>query len=365
MKFSISSAELYKKLKIAAGAIGQNSVLPILDNFLLTLEGDLLKFYATDLETSVKGTIQVLGLGDGSATMPAKILLDTLKALPEQPISISCTDKNVEIHSKNGIYKAAGMEPKDFPKFPSQAKNSMSIKGSLITNAFDKTMFATGGDELRLAMTGIHVEMDESDMTFTATDAHRLARYTFQAGSNLSGDFILPKKVCHLVSTFLSDNEVSFSFNKQNCFFSFDDITIAARLIDAKYPDVKSVIPKDLTNIFTVDRAELIHSLKRMGFYAQKSTNKVTFGLTAESINLTSQDVDFSNEANESLKCEYIGEPLSVSFNVKFLLDILGALTTKEISFKLTDGKKAVIVVPQEEEEGTELIMLLMPLAQQ
>lgn len=364
MKFAVSSSELYKKLKIAAGAIGTNAVLPILDNFLLSLKGNELTFSATDLETSVRGVITVDGKQDGAATVPAKIIMDTLKALPEQPVTISSQDQKIEILSSNGKYKAAGMEPKDFPAFPAQAKNSMAIKGSLITDGFDKTMFATGSDELRLAMTGVHVTMDESDIIFTATDAHRLVRYTFQTGSNLSGNFILPKKACHLVSTFLTDEDVFISFNKQNCFFSFNEITIATRLIDAKYPDVNAVIPKDLTNIFTVDRSELIHSLKRMGFYAQKATNKVTFDLTSENINLTSQDADYSSEANESIKCEYIGDPLSISFNVKYLSEILGALTTKEISFKLSDGKRAVIVIPQEEEEGTELIMLLMPLAQ-
>lgn len=366
MKFSVSSSELLKKLQIAGGAIGSNPVLPILEDFLFHIENNKLTIAATDLETSITTQIDIMSDSDGEIAVPARILLDTLKALPEQPITFTIDDENygIEITSAYGKYRLAGEKGDDFPKIPEADEvDTVTLQAPLLSQAINKTLFATSSDELRPAMTGVYLQVDFNKLIFVATDAHKLVKYTFtDVGSEVSTSFIIPKKALNLLKGALSGaGEVKMSFNKANAFFSFEETNLVCRLIDARYPDYNAVIPVDNPNVLSLPRADFQNSLKRIAIYANKTTNQVILNITQDSLTISAQDLDFSNEATEQLSCTYDGDPITIGFNAKFFVEMLSVLESEEIKIELSGPTRAGILFPVEEVEGQEILMLVMP----
>jgi len=366
MKFSVSSSELLKKLQLANGVIGSNTVIPVLEDFYLSITSNELTICSSDLETSIITHLEVIADEDGEIAIPGKILVDTLKALPEQPITIQVDPSNhtVEITSSYGKYKLTGDNPEDFPTIP-QAENTdtIEVSSNLLHEGISKSIFATSNDELRLAMTGVYVLIDFSKITFVATDAHKLVKYTF-AGleSDINTSFIIPKKSLSLLNHALPDSgEVEISFNKSNAFFSFNDTKLICRLIDAQFPNYSAVIPTDNPNKMTVGRHDLLNSLKRRAIYANKTTNQISLNIADASLTVEAQDLDFSNEAKEQLRCEYNGDPMSIGFNAKFLIEMLNVLDTDEVKVELSTPNKAGILLPNESPDDEELLMLIMP----
>jgi DNA polymerase-3 subunit beta len=366
MKFSVSSNELLKQLQIAGGAIGSSPVLPILEDFLFKIEDNKLIISATDLETSITTQIDVMSDANGIVAVPARILLDTLKALPEQPITFNVNDENfgIEITSAYGKYKLAGENGQDFPNIPEpDGVDSVSLNAPTLTNAIAKTLFATSNDELRPAMTGVYFQVDFTKLIVVATDAHKLVKYTFtDITSEVSTTFIVPKKALNLLKGALpSGGDIKLSFNKANAFFAFDDTTLVCRLIDSRYPDYNAVIPVDNPNLLTLPRTDFQNSLKRIAIYANKTTNQVILNITPDSMTISAQDLDFSNEATEQLNCNYEGEPVTIGFNAKFLVEMLGVLESDDIKMELSTPTRAGILLPAEETDGEEILMLVMP----
>ena len=366
MKFNVSSSDLLKQLQIAGGAIGSNPVLPILEDFLFNIRNNKLTIAATDLETSITTEMDVMSDSDGSVAIPAKILLDTLKALPQQPITFSVNEDSygIEITSAYGKYKLAGENGADFPSIPSaDDEPTIAIPTALLAQGINKTIFATSSDELRPAMTGVYFQIDENKLTFVATDAHKLVRYSFtDVKSENATSFIVPKKALNLLKNALPQNdEVKISYNKANAFFSFGDVNMVCRLIDARYPDYNAVIPIDNPNRFIVNRMDFQNSMKRIAIYANKTTNQVILNITDGSLTISAQDLDFSNEATEQLTCNFDGEPLTIGFNAKFLVEMLGVMEGDEIRMELSTPTRAGILKPMEEVDGQDILMLVMP----
>lgn len=366
MKFSVSSSELLKKLQIAGGVIGSNPVLPILEDFLFTISNNKLSIAATDLETSITTEIEVMADSDGVVAVPAKILLETLKALPQQPITFAIDEESfaIEITSAYGKYRLAGENGQDFPRIPEpDVVDQLEIPAPLLNQGISNTLFATSNDELRPAMTGVYFQVDFNKLTLVATDAHKLVKYTFsQVESKVSTSFIVPKKALNLLKNALpSGNQVELAFNKANAFFSFEDTKLVCRLIDARYPDYNAVIPVDNPNTLTLPRNDFQNSLKRIAIYANKTTNQVILNIQDGSLTISAQDLDFSNEATEQLACTYDGEPLTIGFNAKFLIEMLGILEAEEVKIELSSPTRAGILLPIEEVEGEEILMLVMP----
>ena len=369
MKFSVSSSELLRHLQIAGGAIASNSVLPILEDFLFTISDNQLKIAASDLEISITTNIEVMADTDGSVAVPAKILLETLKALPQQPITFTVdTDTfGIEITSAYGKYKLAGSNPDDFPKIPAPEPedDKLAVSAHGLSRGISKTIFAASNDELRPPMTGVYFQVDFSKLILVATDAHKLVKYTFQdVSSEVSTSFIVPKKALNLLRGILPEKdkqEVQLSFNVSNAFFSFDNTELVCRLIDHRYPDYNAVIPVDNPNTLTLDRADFQNSLRRIAIYANKTTNQVTLNINEGSLTISAQDLDFSNEATEQLACSYDGDPLNIGFNAKFLIEMLGVLESEEVKMELATSTRAGILLPVEGLEGEEILMLVMP----
>jgi DNA polymerase-3 subunit beta len=367
MKFSVGSDDLLKQLQIVAGAIGSNPVLPILEDFLFHIVDNKLTIAATDLETSITTDLDVMSDADGAIAIPAKILLDTVKALPKQPITFSISEENfaIEITSAYGKYRLAGENGSDFPAIPNpDGEGSIVVPTNILSQGIIKTLFATSNDELRPAMTGVYFQVDENKLTFVATDAHKLVKYAFtDVKSDVSTHFIVPKKALNLLKNALpSGNEdVKISYNKANAFFSFGNVNMVCRLIDARYPDYNAVIPIDNPNKFMVNRNDFQNSMKRIAIYANKTTNQVILSITDKSLTISAQDLDFSNEATEQLTCSFDGEPLTIGFNAKFLIEMLGVLEGDEIRMELSTPSRAGILKQIDDVDNQDILMLVMP----
>lgn len=367
MKFSVSSTELLKQLSIASGAIGSNPVLPILEDFLFKIENKRLTIAATDLETSIATSIEVLADDDFSVAVPAKILLDTLKALPQQPITFSVQTDNwgIEITSSYGKYKLAGENGSDFPNIPEpDSVETVKLNSQYLLEAINKTVFATSSDELRPAMTGVYFQVDMNKLICVATDAHKLVKYsTHQLAGEVATSFIIPKKALNLLKNALPANDaVTISFNKANAFFSFGSMNLVCRLIDARYPDYNAVIPVDNPNSMTLSRSDFQNSLKRIAIYANKTTNQVVLDVNDKSLTVSAQDLDFSNEATEQLACNFDGGPMKIAFNARFLAEMLGVLDSEEVKMEFSTPSRAGILTPVEENNNDrEILMLVMP----
>ncbi len=366
MKFSVSSTELLKHLQLASGAIGTNTVLPILEDFLFTISNNQLTIAATDLETSIITSIEVMADSDGSVAVPAKILLETLKALPQQPITFSVDDENfgIQITSAYGKYRLAGENGEDFPKIPEPEEvDTTSVEGKILLRGITKTLFATSNDELRQAMTGVYVQVDFNKLIMVATDAHKLVKYTYNGiNSEVATSFILPKKSLNLLKNALPAEEtVELAFNKANAFFTFGNTRLICRLIDSRYPDYNAVIPVDNPNLLTVSRTDFANCLKRIAIYANKTTNQFVMNVNDGSLTVSAQDLDFANEATEQMTCSYEGNPLIIGFNAKFLNEMLNVLESDEVKIEMSTSTRAGILSPTEKEENEDILMLVMP----
>lgn len=367
MKFVVSTTTLLKQLQQISGVIGSSTVLPILENFLFDISAGTLKVSATDLETSMSTTLNIEAKEDGRVAIPAKILLDTLKTLPEQPLTFTVDTGNygVEVTSENGKYKLAGENGADFPKIPvAEDVTSVNMPTEVLANAISKSLFAVSNDELRPAMTGVYFQLDETSTTFVATDAHKLVRYRrLDAGSSSASSFIVPKKALNLLKATLptDDSAVEISYNNSNAFFQFGEVHLICRLIDARYPDYNAVIPTDHSSTLTIGRVDLLNSLRRISIYSNKTTNQVILKIAGSELQISAQDLDFSNEANERLNCTFEGGDIEIGFNAKFLIDILNTLESDDVIFQLSGPTRAGIILPADKDDNEDILMLVMP----
>ena len=369
MNFIVSSTYLLKNLNSISGVITSNPVVPILENVLFEIENGNLLITASDLQTSILVELQVESKEDGSVAIPAKILIETLKNLPEQPVTFSIDEQNynIEINSDNGRYKLAGENSADFPKVPEVNDGYSSfLDSSVLYSAISNTIFSTSTDELRPAMTGVFFKLSSQSCSFVSTDGHRLVKYirTDVKGDEVEHDMILPRKSLNLLKSILpteKSSEIKLEFNAANAFFSYENVMMVCRLIDERYPDYENVIPSDNSNIITLDKSDILSSLKRISIYANKTTNQVRLKISGSEILISAEDLDFSNEANERISCEHDGDDIEIGFNAKFLIEMLSNLNSEKISFKLSEPNKAGLIVPGEISDEEDITMLVMP----
>ena len=342
-------------------------MLPILEDFLFEIEKNKLTVVATDLETVMRIQLDIEAKDSGRVCIPAKILLDSLKNIPEQPLTFNI-DKNfgIEITSDNGKYKVMGENPDNFPKEPAADDTTgFTMSSTALVTAINKTIFAVSGDDLRPAITGVFFELSKDGVQFVATDAHRLVRYKrTDAKATKTDSFIVPKKPLNLLKNALPDNddEISVSYNSNHLFVSHGDVQMICRLIDARFPDYKVVIPAENPYHLVVNKQDFQNALRRVSVFSNKSTNQVALSITGSELQMAAQDVDFSFEGNERMNCQYNGEDLQIAFNAKFLIEMLSAADTDDVRVELSTPTKAGLVKPTEQGEGEDLLMLVMPL---
>ncbi len=367
MKFIISSPVLLNALNQIHGVITTNPVVPILENFLFEINSGKLTITASDLQTSMITELDLESKEDGSMAIPARILMDTLRYLPEQPITFSIDEETnvIEMSSDSGHYKLAGESAADFPRIPEvSGGHSVDISSDALATAISKTIFATSNDELRQAMTGVFVQFSETNTTFVATDGHRLVRYRrVDVTADEDYSLIIPRKAFNLLKNALpaNDTNVVIEFNPSNAFFHFGNIRMICRLIDERYPEYNNVIPLNNDNHMTIDRMEFLSSLRRISTYANKTTYQVRLKITGSELQISAEDLDFQSEADERLSCEHEGEDIEIGFNAKLVMEMLNNLESEKIILQLSEPNRAGLIVPVDQGDNEDILMLVMP----
>ncbi len=349
------------------GVINSSNTLPILDNFLFVLEQSKLTVSASDLETTMSSVLTVDSESDGVIAVPARLLLDTLKTFPEQPLTFVVEDNNtVEISSNHGKYALAYADGNEFPKAVELTNPSTTtIMGDILATAISKTIFAAGNDDLRPVMSGVFFQFSPENLTFVSTDAHKLVKYTrSDINASEAAEFIMPKKPLNLLKGILagSESDVTIEYNESNAKFSFDETELICRLIDGKYPNYEAVIPKENPNRLSISRGQFLSSVRRVSIFSNKTTHQIRLKVAGAELNISAEDVDYSNKAEERLNCSYQGDDMQIGFNSRFLVEMLNNLSSDDVSLEMSLPNRAGILTPSDGlDEGEQVTMLVMP----
>jgi DNA polymerase III subunit beta len=372
MKFVVSSYDLLNHLSAISRVISSKSTMPILDNFLFNLSGDKLTITASDLESTLITSMELDNTEDeGTVAIRAKILIDTLKEFPEQPLTFQIDPENygIEIFSENGKFSIVGYSGDEYPEIPTVDEDSattVTVGRKILLKGIEKTLFATADDELRPVMNGIFIELSPENMGFVASDAHKLVRYRrSDATAEFESSFILPKKPASLLRNLLprEENDVKIEFNEKNAIFTLTEYKLICRLVEGNYPSYNSVIPLNNPNKMVIDRLAFYNTLRRVSVFSNQASNLVKLSISDNQLVVSAQDIDFSISAVERLNCEYSGEDIEIGFKSVFLIEILANLSAGDVRLEMSDPSRAGLILPSETDEDEEdVLMLLMPM---
>ena len=372
MKFVVSSIDLLNHLQGLSRVISSKNTLPILDNFLFKLDGKTLEITASDLETTMVTTMELENTdGSGSIAIPAKLITDSLREFPDQPLTFTINTDTyaVTISSENGQFSVVGQHGEDFPQLPKikpERSVSLQISATSLVTGITNTLFATADDELRPVMNGIFMELSPADITFVASDAHKLVRYKRKdVNADASASFILPKKPAGLLKNLLSKGheQVTIEFDDKNAFFTLPNYQVVCRLVEGNYPSYNSVIPTNNPNKLIIDRIKLLNTIRRVSVFSNQASNLVRLSLKGNRLTVSAQDIDFATSAVEDVTCQYNGDELEIGFKSTFMVEILGNIQSTEVSIELSDASRAGLFIPfDKENENEDVLMLLMPM---
>ena len=368
MKFIVSSSYLLKQLQVLGNVINSSNTLPILDNFLFELDNNQLTVSASDLETTMSASLAIDSTSKGSVAVPAKLLLEILKTFPEQPLTFTVEENStIEISSNSGKYALAYAPGEEFPKAVQLDEPSVTlVPADVLATAISKTIFAAGNDDLRPVMSGVFFQFSPQGLIFVATDAHKLVKYarTDVTASEVA-DFIMPKKPLALLKASMvgTTTQVKIDYNEANAFFTFDNVSLICRLIDGRYPNYEAVIPLDNPNKMEVDRLSFLNAIRRVSIFSNKTTHQVKFRIAGSQVEISAEDVDYGNDADERLSCSYEGKDIEIAFNARFIQDMLSNIDSGNVLLELSLPNRAgLLSSPKAESDPNEdLLMLVMP----
>lgn len=371
MRFTVSSSALSSKLNMLAKVIGSKNSLPILDCFLFQVANGEMSITASDSDNVIKSTLALTDHdGEGEFCVPNRVILDALKELPEQPLHFDVDAAGeavaIKIVYQNGLYNFTGQSAEDYPRTQSMndACTTVSLPTEMLINNISRSLFATANDELRPVMNGIYFDLTADALAIVASDGHKLVRSkNFTIKSESPSAFNLPKKPASLLKNILSKDgdDAIIKFDDRSAEIQFTDGVMRCRLIDGRYPNYNSVIPNN-PNEVTVDRRGLQSALRRVLPFASESSQLIRFHIESGRFEVSSEDIDFSTSAKEQLSCEYTGSPISIGFKGSSLMEILSNLTSDNIIIQLADPSRAGIIVPAEQPENEDILMLIMPM---
>lgn len=370
MKFIVSSTALFSHLQAISRVINSKNSLPILDCFLIELQDGTLSMTASDNETTLSTSIEVSDYEeDGRFAVSSKTLLEALKEIPEQPLSFQINSSNLEItvQYQNGKYSLMGQSADEYPQASELNEGAVqAVMGAdILTTGINRSLFATADDELRPVMNGIYFDITTEDITLVASDGHKLVRNkTYAAHGEEKAAFILPKKPANLLKNLLpkEQGDVQIGFDDRNATFTLENYRMVCRLIEGRYPNYNSVIPQNNPHKAIIDRASFISALRRVSVFSSQASSLIKLSLSENMMKISAQDIDFSTSAEESLICQYDGNAMSIGFKSSFLIDILNNIASQNVIIELADPSRAGVVVPEEQEENEDLLMLLMPM---
>lgn len=370
MKFVISSATLLSHLHAIGRVINSKNTLPILDCFLLDLQGNTLSLTAADNETRLETSVEVNSAeGEGRLAINAKNLLDPLRELPDQPLTFDVNDETLEvyIYYHNGKYNFIGLKDDEYPQ-PKELKDSavtINMEAETLFEGINRTVFATADDELRPVMNGIYFDITADDLTFVASDGHKLVRViTKEAKGEGRSSFILPKKPANLLKSLLpkETGNVELKFDENNAYITMNNYTMVCRFVEGRYPNYNSVIPQNNPNTVTLDRLSLLNALKRVAVFSNPASSLIKLQLAEDKIVVSAQDIDFLTAAEEIIPCTYTGNVMNIGFKAVFLIDILNNIPSADVRLELSDPSRAGIILPADKEENEDMLTLLMPM---
>lgn len=370
MNFIVSSAALFSHLQAVSRVINSKNALPILDCFLFELQDGTLSVTASDSETTMVTSVEINENDvDGRFAVTAKTLLDALKEIPDQPLSFGVDMNTMEItvQYQNGKYSLMGQNADEFPQVTSLSESAVRVEldAQILLGGINRAVFATADDELRPVMNGIYFDITTDDITMVASDGHKLVRCrTLAAHGNERAAFILPKKPASLIKNLLPREEgnVTIEFDERNAVFTLEKFRMVCRLIEGRYPNYNSVIPQNNPYKIIIDRQMLIGALRRVSIFSSQASSLIKLRMQENLLVVSAQDIDFSTSAEETLVCQYGGAPMSIGFKSTFLVDILNNISAEEVVIELADPSRAGVIVPVEQEENEDLLMLLMPM---
>ncbi|MGL5226585.1 MAG: DNA polymerase III subunit beta [Bacteroidales bacterium] len=370
MKFVVSSSDFLAHLQTIGRVINSKNTIPILDSFLFTLDEDVLTVRASDGETTLETSLRVADSeGSGLFAIPAKMLLDPIRELPEQPLVFEINDTNLEvfIFFQNGRYNLIGQSGETYPQAPALGENNLSLNMEVdaLLSGVTKTLFATADDELRPVMNGIFFDIEQDCLTFVASDSHKLVRYkNYSIKSAVKSSFILPKKPANMLKNILpkEDGNVAVQFDDRNAYFTFSTYRMICRLIEGRFPNYNAVIPQSSPFKLIVDRQGLIAALRRVSHFSNQASNLIKLQISEGQIVISAQDIDFSTAAEEKIMCQYGDKAINIGFKSSFLIEILNNINSTDVCLELTDSSRAGVLTPLEQEADENLLMLLMPM---
>ena len=370
MKFVVSSTELLTPLQAISRVISSKNSMSILDNFLFQLSGNTLTITTSDLETTVQASIPVQDVEREGTVAILKLLTDSLKEFPEQPLEFSFDQENmmIDLSSEKGKSHFPGLPGDDFPEPPQLQEDytELSIPAAVLLEGISRSLYATAEEEMRPVMNGILFDIDENQTTLVASDAHKLLCYTRKdIIASKPSKFILPKKPASLLKTLLpkvSEN-VQIQFDDKNAVFILPNYRLVCRLVEGNYPAYRTVLPANNINKAVVDRIEFLSSVRRVAVCSNQASNLIRIKLEHEEITVSAQNLDFSISAYERIGCQYDGDPMEIGFKWGFLAEILANLPGQSVSFELSDPSRAALLIPMElSDANEEICALIMPL---
>ena len=370
MRFTLSSSALNSRLSVLSRVINSKNSLPILDYFLFEVLGSQLTITASDSETVMKTTIQLDDVeGEGNFAVKNRTILDAVKELPEQPLTldIDMESYTIKVIYQNGIYNFTAQNADEYPHTQGigDAASQIVIDSEVLGNNITRTIFATAQDELRPVMGGIYFDLTTDALAIVASDGHKLVRNKiFTITSEQPAAFILPKKPAMLLKNVLQKDggDVTIRFDERNAEITFGESVLTCRLIEGRYPNYNSVIPQDNPNQITIDRRAMLSALRRVLPFASDSSQLVRLRIDPGKLTLSSEDIDFSTSAKEEITCDYNGIPMSIGFKGSSLSEILNNLSSEQIVIELADPSRAGLIVPSEQPENEDVLMLIMPM---
>ncbi len=366
MKFSLPKSRLSNYLQNILQVVPSKSTLPILTNVLVEALENKLKISATDLDISITASMECKVVKKGSVSLPARILFEIIRELPESDISFETTASRIEIKIPNGSYKIATVSPEDYPKLPAvNTKKEIKITGKDLVSMVKKTTFACSDDETRPALNGVLWQTKGDKMQMVATDGHRLARMAVE-NKKLKGmydDVIVPPKVLNLLAKFLdeADSEVGIIFGENNIIFNLGDIVLTSRLIEGPYPNFEQVIPAESDKKLVIAKDELARAVRRVSTLSNALTHQVKFQLKSGSLTLSTTNADVGGEGKEVLECDYNGDTVELGYNANYINDILGKIDSNDTIFELSSPVAAGLVYATDTPKD-DFLCLIMPL---
>lgn len=370
MRFTLSSTALNSRLQTLSKVINSKNSLPILESFLFEIRNGLMTITASDSENVMQTTVALDSHdSDGDFAVPSHTILDAVKELPDQPLSfdVNLDTYEVTVGYQNGLYHFAAQNAQEYPRNEALSGDVhvITINADVLCNSINRTIFATDNNEIRPVMNGIYFDLTPDCLAFVASDGHKLVRYrNYNIKSDVPASLILPKKPANLLKNSLAKEhgDVVIKFNSQRAEVRFSEGMLICRLIEGVFPNYNAAIPKDNPNELTIDRKVLQSAIRRVLPFASMSSQLVRFRLDAGSLEVSSEDIDFATSAKETLVCDYNGQPMQIGFRGDFLMEILNSLDTEEIKVQLGDPSRAGIVLPTDQAENENLLMLIMPL---